>query len=118
MDENIYADLEKRYCHYDDEDMETMNKTVDPEPRQRKQGKLFGLLAFAGMASELGSQKKSPRFRVGEHVGVCWRSQEETIIDINGGLYMGVLLDETCGSGGFIAGQINREVTWNEQRSI
>lgn len=45
-------------------------------------------LALAGMASEIGSQKKTPRFRVGEHVRVRWRGQEGTIIDINGGLYM------------------------------
>lgn len=93
MDDDIYADLEKRYCHYDDENMETMDETVDPEPSQKKPGKLFGLFAFTGMASEFGSQKKTPRFRVGEHVRVRWRGQEGTIIDINGGLYM-VSLDD------------------------
>ncbi len=88
VDDDIYADLEKRYCHYDDE----AEIADEPEPedlqQQKKPGKGFGLLAFAGMASELGSRKRAPRFRVGEHVRVRWRGQEGTIIDINGGLYM------------------------------
>lgn len=91
VDDDIYADLEKRYCHYEDD-------TVEEEPeintrRQKKPGKLFGLFAVAGMASELGGQKKTPRFRVGDHVRVRWRGQEGTIIDINGGLYMVSLND-------------------------
>lgn len=90
MDDDIYADLEKRYCHYGDDEID---ESIEVEPKQKKPGKLFGLFAFAGMASELGSQKKAPRFRVGEHVRVRWRGQEGTIIDINGGLYM-VSLDD------------------------
>lgn len=86
MDDDIYADLEKRYCHYDDD--EFIDEPIEAEPRQKKPGMLFSLLALAGMASEHGSQKKTPRFRVGEHVRVRWRGQEGTIIDINGGLYM------------------------------
>lgn len=84
MDDDIYADLEKRYCHYGDD--EFIDEPIEVEPRQKKPGKLFGFFALAGMASELGSQKKTPRFRVGEHVRVRWRGQEGTIIDINGGL--------------------------------
>lgn len=84
MDDTIYADLEKRYCHYDDEDGEDIDESTDPG---KKPGKLFGLFAFAGMASAHGSNK-APRFRGGEHVRVRWRGQEGTIIDINGGLYM------------------------------
>ena len=91
IDDDIYADLEKRYCHYGDD--EFIDEPIEAEPRQKKPGKLFGLFALAGMASELGSQKKTPRFRVGEHVRVRWRGQEGTIIDINGGLYM-VSLDD------------------------
>lgn len=91
MDDDIYVDLEKRYCHDDDD--EFIDEPIEAEPRQKKPGKLFGLLALAGMASELGSQKKTPRFRVGEHVRVRWRGQEGTIIDINGGLYMVSLND-------------------------
>lgn len=91
MDDDIYADLEKRYCHYGDD--EFIDEPIEAEPRQKKPGKLFGLFALAGMVSELGSQKKTPRFRVGEHVRVRWRGQEGTIIDINSGLYM-VSLDD------------------------
>lgn len=92
MDDDIYADFEKRYCHYGEED-EEFEEPVDESPRQKKPGKLFGLFAFAGMASELGSKKSTPRFRIGDHVRVRWRGQEGTIIDINGGLYM-VSLDD------------------------
>lgn len=86
IDDDLQADLEKRYCHYEyDDDMQI----EEPEEtrRQKKPGKLFGLFALAGMASELGGQKKTPRFRVGDHVRVRRRDQEGTIIDINGGLY-------------------------------
>lgn len=85
MDDNIYADLEKRYCHYDDEDYDEEGESTNPG---KKPGKLFGLFAFAGMASAQGAKNKGPRFRIGEHVRVRWRGQEGTIIDINGGLYM------------------------------
>lgn len=96
VDDDIYANLEKRYCHYDDEegaadgDEEGAADEPEPEdtPRQKKHSKLSGLFAFAGMASESGSRKKSLRFRIGDHVRVRWRGQEGTIIDINGGLYM------------------------------
>lgn len=87
MDDDIYADLEKRYCHYDEDD-EEFAEPFEESPRQKKPGKLFGLFAFVGMASELGSKKSTPCFRIGEHVRVRWRGQEGTIIDINGGLYM------------------------------
>lgn len=58
IDDNIYADLEKRYCHYDDKDSETVDESLDSEQKQKKQRKLFGLFAFAGIASELGSNNK------------------------------------------------------------
>ena len=92
IDDELQADLEKRYCHYEfDDDM----VVEEPEParRQKKPGKLFGLFALAGMAVEAGGQKKAPRFRVGDHVRVRWRGQEGTLIDINGGLYMVSLND-------------------------
>lgn len=85
MDDKIYADLEKRYCNYDDEDYDDAGESTNPE---KKPGKLFGLFAFAGMASAQGAKNKGPRFRIGDHVRVRWRGQEGTIIDINGGLYM------------------------------
>ena len=40
MDDDIYADLEKRYCHYGDD--EFMDEPIEAEPRQKKPGKLFG----------------------------------------------------------------------------
>ena len=86
IDDDLQADLERRYCHYEDD-------VYEEEPEQdvrwqKKPGKLFGLFALAGMAAETGGQKKAPRFRIGDHVRVRWRGQEGTIIDINGGLYM------------------------------
>ncbi len=92
IDDDLQADLEKRYCHYEYDD-DVQIEEPEETRRQKKPGKLFGLFALAGMASEFGSQKKTPRFRVGEHVRVRWRGQEGTIIDINGGLYM-VSLDD------------------------
>lgn len=93
MDDNIYADLEKRYCHFDDDDDDDSDDAGEWTNPGKKPGKLFGLFAFAGMASAQGSKNKAPRFRIGEHVRVRWRGQEGTIIDINGGLYM-VSLDD------------------------
>ena len=49
MDDDIYADLEKRYCHYGDD--EFIDEQIEAEPRQKKPGKLFGLFALAGMTS-------------------------------------------------------------------
>ena len=46
VDDDIYADLEKRYCHYDEDD-EVFEEPVEEAPRQKKPGKLFGLFAFA-----------------------------------------------------------------------
>lgn len=91
IDDKIYADLEKRYCHYDDEYNEDDGNSDDVEElinHGKIPGKLFGLFVFAGMASAQGLKNKAPRFRVGDHVRVRWRGQEGTIIDINGGLYM------------------------------
>lgn len=91
IDDKIYADLEERYSHYDDEYDEDDGNSDDVEESinpGKKPGKLFGLFAFAGMASAQGLKNKAPRFRVGDHVRVRWRGQEGTIIDKNGGLYM------------------------------
>lgn len=91
IDDKIYADLEKRYCHYDDEydeDDGNSDDVEEPINHGKKPEKLFGLFALAGMASAQGLKNKGPRFRVGDHVRVLWRGQEGTIIDINGGLYM------------------------------
>ena len=88
IDDKIYADLEKRYCHYDDEDDGNSDDVEESIKHGKKPGKLFGLFAFAGMASAQDLKNKGPRFRVGDHVRVRWRGQEGTIIDINGGLYM------------------------------
>lgn len=88
VDDSIYADLEKRYCRYEEDNEEDIEEPVEKVPKQKKSGKLFGLLAFAGMALDQGAQKNTQRFHVGEHVRVRWRGQEGTIIDINGGLYM------------------------------
>lgn len=91
IDDKIYADLEKRYCHYDDEYDEDDGNSDDVEESinpGKKPGKLFGIFAFAGMTSAQGLKNKAPRFRVCDYVRVCWRGQEGTIIDINGGLYM------------------------------
>lgn len=93
VDDSIYADLEKRYCHYEEDGEKDIAEPVEKVPRQKRPGKLFGFLAFAGMVAELGSHKNTPRFCIGEHVRVRWRGQEGTIIDINGGLYM-VSLDD------------------------
>lgn len=87
VDDDIYADLEKRYCHSDEPDKKVENP-FETAPRRKNPGKLFGLFAFAGAAQELGNKKQAPRFRVGDHVRVRWRGQEGTIIDVNGGLYM------------------------------
>lgn len=91
MDDDIYADLEKRYCH--DGDDEFIDEPIEAEPRKKKLGELFDLFALAWMASELFSKKKTRRFRIGEHVRVRWRGQEGTITDIKGGLYR-VSLDD------------------------
>ena len=88
MDDKIYAYLEKRYCHYDDEDEDDCDDVGESTNSGKKPDKLFGIFAFAGMASAQGLKNKGPRFRVGDHVRVRWRGQEGTIIDINGGLYM------------------------------
>lgn len=87
VDDDIYVDLEKRYCHSDEPDEEVENP-FEAAPKQKKPGKLFGLFAFVGMAAELGNKKPAPHFHVGDRVRVRWRGQEGTIIDINGGLYM------------------------------
>lgn len=94
MDDDIYAKLEKRYCHYDENDNDVAAvESSEETSKQKKPGKLFGFLAFASMGAGADSQKKVPKFRVGDHVRVRYRGQEGTVIDINGGLYMVSLSD-------------------------
>lgn len=94
MDDGIYAELEKRYCHYDDEPLIDDKAVLHyEEPKPKKTGKLFSFFAFASMGAESDFYKKTPKFRIGDRVRVLYRGQEGTIIDINGGLYMVSLND-------------------------
>lgn len=93
MDDGVYAELEKRYCHYDNDEPLVEDESLYREPESKTPGKLFGFLTFAGMIAESDSRKKASRFRVGDRVRVRYCGQEGTIIDINGGLYMVSLSD-------------------------
>ena len=89
IDDELYAALEKKYCNYDSEYVEGFEESDKTIPqKERKPGKLFSALAFAGMFSETSNKERPPRFRIGDHVRVRYRGQEGTIIDINNGLYM------------------------------
>lgn len=89
MDDDIYEELEKRYCNYDDEEEEEdiIDEAIE-QPQRRKASGLLGFFALTGIASEFNWGNKISRFRIGDHVRVKYRGQEGTIIDVNGDLYM------------------------------
>ena len=98
IDDDLYKDLERKYCDYDSADSSEVDESRDNELQgDRKPSKLFERIAFLGMLSETSNKPIAPRFKIGDHVRVRYRGQEGTVIDINNGLYMVSLSD-----GGFV----------------
>ena len=98
IDDDLYKDLERKYCNYDSVDFGGVDESRNIGPQNdRKPSKLFERIAFLGMLSDTSNRPIAPRFRIGDHVRVRYRGQEGTVVDINNGLYMVSLSD-----GGFI----------------
>lgn len=85
IDDNLYKELEKKYCKDGDESNENRTKN-----KHRKPSRLFAIL---GLSSESVKDRKFSHYKIGDHVRVKYRGQEGTIIDINDGLYMVSLAD-------------------------